>query len=396
MEKSNYFKLLLVFTLVGFICGCTDESNSTITDKTNVDKSSVELYIGVGAGSHSQIQLKSIPEGKQNTWTSLNPNVATVNQTGLVTAVSEGFAVITITSDNVVTSVIVSVRNWIPISNFTLSMDNVSSATMGKFQIVTEINPPDATETLRWSSSDTDVALVDNNGWVTAGRAGSSTITISSASGLDKTVEVAVIADGVMTLREIGIPTDPTAIEPTNPIPEPELTVLSTANWTFPGYNDGSQDETIGYSSQATNEGGSPNGRVTAMLTDDNQFWHARWASPSATYPHWFIVDMEEEEEICAVMLARRDGNNGTSEGYRLYVCPDVPVNQNDPISGYPWINYGNFTFDRNDNAEQIQRLKPPYPTARYVKIYFAPEHRGGAGQYAMFRKFRLYTRAED
>jgi hypothetical protein len=394
MTVSNYFVGFLMLALTCVICGCTQEENRLNTEKRLVDRSSVELYAGQGAGDLSRVKIRSIPEGAQYTWTSLDSKVATVDQTGLVTAVSEGYAVITAASDNELANVVVVVKKWIPLVQFQLEGFDMNENEIvpvlvksknDKFQLVAVgIVPEDATEPVKWTSNDTDVAVVLEDGWITCMGEGSAMLTATIASGFKLTVQIDVEE---ATLGTIEIPDGKPA----------RAARVPDAKMSFPGYDNDSQMETIGYSSQATNEGASPNGRVTAMLADNNQFWHARWSSPSADYPHWFIVDLEEEVEICGVLLARRDGNNGTAEGYRLFTCPDDPsVDQTDPEDGYGWVNQGDFSFDRNNNSEQIQWLEPPFPTARYVKMYFGPEHKGGSGQYAMFRRFGLYMRAED
>ncbi len=394
---SNYFMGFLMFALTCAICGCTDEENSMNTGKRLVDRSSVELYAGQGAGDLSWVQIKSLPEGKQYAWASLDPKVATVNQTGLITAVSEGYAVITAASGDELANVVVLVKKWIPLVQFDLegisfddegTMPVLAKSKNDKFQLVAvDIIPEDATEPVKWTSDDTDVVVILENGWITCVGKGSAILTATVASGFKLTIQIDVEEP---TLGTIEMP-DGTPVRATR-IPD--------ASMSFPGYNDSSQDATIGYSSQATNEGASPNGRVTAMLVDNNNFWHARWGSSNGDglsgvdFPHWFIVDLSKEKEILGVLLTRRDGNGGTAKGYRLYTCPDVIVDQSKPVDGYPWVDQGSFSFDPNNNNAQTQWLKPPFPTARYVKMYFGTEHKGSSN-YTMFRRFGLYTRAE-
>ena len=166
--------------------------------------------------------------------------------------------------------------------------------------------------------------------------------------------------------------------------------ILSRAGWTFPGYNVNSQDETIGYSSQATNEGEVPNGRVVAMIDGNkNTFWHARWSPNASNFPHWFIVDLGETVEINAVMLQRRQNDDRMQTGYRLYTCEDIPFNPNDPVSGYAWEYQGDFPFNPNIDNEQTNRLENMVK-ARYVKMYFDESHRGTSA-YTMIAEFGLY-----
>jgi hypothetical protein len=165
-------------------------------------------------------------------------------------------------------------------------------------------------------------------------------------------------------------------------------------NWVFPGYQDDSQDETAGYSSQATNEGASPNGRVTAMLDGNTAtYWHARWGSPAASYPHWFIVDMRQSVLIREIELQRRQGNGGTAKGFRLYTCKDIPVDTSNPVDGYTWEDQGEYSF--NPAINDAQKIKiDNSPVARYVKLYFDTHHKG-TGDYAMFAEFAVWGQRE-
>ncbi|MDR2038102.1 MAG: DUF4959 domain-containing protein [Bacteroidales bacterium] len=181
-------------------------------------------------------------------------------------------------------------------------------------------------------------------------------------------------------------------------VPVYEYMDIPRDNWEFPGYDANSRYETIGYSSQATNEANDTyptNGHVVAMIDDDaNTFWHASWSSPNTDYPHWFIIDMHQSVLIREVELQRRQGNGGTAKGFRLYTCKDVTVDQNDPDNGYPWEDQGEFEFDPTINdAQKIKVLTSP--TARYVKMYFDITHKG-TQNYAMFAKFAVWGQRES
>jgi len=203
---------------------------------------------------------------------------------------------------------------------------------------------------------------------------------------------------GALTYRTAFIP-EPAALDTfyteyqTIIVKEPPVK-LNRSKWTFPGYDDNSQDGQIGYSSQNTTENGgvSPNGRVIAMLDGlTSTYWHARYAAPLSSYPHWFIVDLGDLVEIEGVMLQRRQGNANSATGYYFYTCESDPVNQNDPVNGYDWEYQGEYTFDRTINDEQVQWITPS-PKARYVKMYFDTKHQAtGAQQFNMFSEFALY-----
>ncbi|MDR2038942.1 MAG: Ig-like domain-containing protein [Bacteroidales bacterium] len=361
MEKikkiSDNVGIFLLVALLGVTYGCVEYDKLDITEKPYVDKTSVVIYIGEGVGDHNQAQLKSSPEGKQYTWTSLDPSVATVTQTGLVTAVSEGFAVISVTSSSDQTNVNVWVRNWIPFEDFTLDKQQVEVKRLDKVQIVATPVPQNASEAdIRWTSSDPAVATVLDNGWIMGNEIGSAIIT-ASAAGKEYQVEVEVV-------------------------PAIARFTINAAN--IPGYT-ASNAGTIGYSSQH-------GGYTILNLFDGNitTFWHTNYSAPASDFPHWFIVDLRRSVIVTEVMLQRRQGNFPSANGFYLYTCPDVTVDQNDPVNGYPWEMQGDYTFNPDINDEQ-RYVMPDALTARYIKVYFDVKHKDGRSPYAQFAEFGIY-----
>ncbi|MCE4566162.1 DUF5126 domain-containing protein [Maribellus sp. CM-23] len=167
--------------------------------------------------------------------------------------------------------------------------------------------------------------------------------------------------------------------------------VISKDTWTVPGYVDNSNFETIGYSSQeAGGEGGSPQGRVIALLDDElGTFWHASWASFGATYPHWFIIDLGKEVTVSRVALTRRQGNGQGQVGQQFLTCAaDGASDQNDPTT-WNWEDQGVYSFDINTNSEQSYRLTNN-PKTRYLKVYFGTDKKGKSN-YAMLSNLRIF-----
>ena len=364
------FNGFLIFALTIAIFGCKYEQFKT-TEKPFVDKTSVELFVGDGAGDRNTIQLKSSPEGKQYVWKSFDTSIATVSQNGVITAVKEGFTTVSVVSDNDATNVSVWVRTWIPLIDFRFDVeeDEIIQDWMDRFKIPVIYNPTNASaQEIQWTSSDPGITSVSENGWISSYQAGKATLTATSYNGIVKTIDVIVRA------------------------PLSFANFISRKDWTFPGYDDGSQNATNGYSSQATNEGGSPNGRVIALLDNNSgTFWHTAW-SPATDYPNWFIIDMQEKAEIYGIMLQRRQGNNGlsTAKGFTFYTCETEPTDENDPVNGYNWVDCGHFSFNITPEEQQKIHVKQPFPIARYVKVYFGANDKG-TGNYCQFAEFGLF-----
>ena len=123
------------------------------------------------------------------TWTSSNTAVAIVDANGKVTAKGAGTATITAKAGEKSATCMVTVKT-VFINNISL---NPNSAVMSKNETLTlsaTITPSNTTDkTVTWSSSNSAIASVDNNGKVTAKSAGAATIT-AKVGGKTATCEV--------------------------------------------------------------------------------------------------------------------------------------------------------------------------------------------------------------
>lgn len=137
---------------------------------------------------------------KRLIWTSTNEKIATVDDNGCVTAVSDGSATITVTTkdNNCIDECVVNVKT--PVTDVKLSSSNLNLNVGKVFTLTAEIQPSNATnKELIWKSSSEDVATVVD-GIVTAKSAGNTVITVISEDGgifdqCDVTVTVPV--DGI-------------------------------------------------------------------------------------------------------------------------------------------------------------------------------------------------------
>jgi len=139
------------------------------------------------------------------TWGSSNPEVATVDSLGNVTAVGPGSAIVTATTRGTNLQAICAVTvadNVIPITNFILNKTELTlgyvspeSGVPATEQLEVTYSPSNTTQKgISWVSDTPTVATVDDNGIVTAVGAGTATITATStAASLTATCDVTVI-----------------------------------------------------------------------------------------------------------------------------------------------------------------------------------------------------------
>ena len=194
------------------------------------------------------------------TWTSSKPSVATVSQSGVVTAVGEGTATITATADGVSNTCRVEVENRVvsvTLSSMSEAMDRGDTLTL-----TAAVSPDDATyPTVTWVSSDESIATVDSNGAVTAVGEGSATIT-ATADGVWDMCQITV----VNRVESVTLSSDAETMEPGDTLP---LTVtISPNDATYQTVRWSSSDTSVATvdSSGLVTAVGSGTATITAMV----------------------------------------------------------------------------------------------------------------------------------
>jgi uncharacterized protein YjdB len=110
--------------------------------------------------------------------------VATVDTTGLITAIAPGTATITVTTLDGAKTATSSVNVVIPVTDVTITPAALVLNNGSTGQLTAAISPVDASnKTVRWTSSDGFVASVDSMGKVTANAPGMATITATTIDG---------------------------------------------------------------------------------------------------------------------------------------------------------------------------------------------------------------------
>lgn len=161
--------------------------------------------------------LPANASNKNLVWTTNDEHIATVSESGLVTAVAVGEVTITATSQStpdISATCQVSVVPT-PVASITLSHTSVSLKATETVSLTATVAPETATvKDVTWTSDNPKVATVDENGVITAVTAGEAVITVTATdgSGVFNTVKVQVepiyaesitiVAEGSTTLRD--------------------------------------------------------------------------------------------------------------------------------------------------------------------------------------------------
>ena len=158
-----------------------------------LNKTDITLTKGTSETLQAIINPSDTTDDKTLKWTSRNPDVATVDNTGKVTAVGGGTATITVKSQNG-KEASCEVKVTSKIESISLNKSNITLSKGTSETLKATINPSDTTDdkTLKWTSRNPDVATVDNTGKVTAVGGGTATITVKSQNGKEASCEVKV------------------------------------------------------------------------------------------------------------------------------------------------------------------------------------------------------------
>ena len=181
--KSGKFLLFALAALTVILAGCKKE-----IDPTSVRLDQHELTIHVG--ETTTLVATIAPANATNTalgWTSAQPTVATVDKGGKVTALSEGQASIIVTTlaggftDACIVTVI---KKPIAVTGVKLDKNELEITEGDTYQLIATVEPSNATnQAVTFSSSDDEVATVDNLGYVRAQNAGKTTVTVKTEDG---------------------------------------------------------------------------------------------------------------------------------------------------------------------------------------------------------------------
>lgn len=186
------------------ICNITVEKQFVNIASLSLNPTSLKMTIG----ENRTIFPTIIPIDATNQnllWSSTNTSVAIISDNGVVTAISEGKAIIIATThdgSNLSATCDIEVnKENVFVSSIAIVPNNIEGEEGECYQLVAEIFPEDSdNKELSWSCNSVDVASVDSNGFVTLKTRGVATITASSTDGSNVKAECTVIVlekDGI-------------------------------------------------------------------------------------------------------------------------------------------------------------------------------------------------------
>ena len=226
---------------------------------TGVSLSQTEVTLAVGGTL--TLTATFIPDYAVSkvTWSSSDEAVATVNESGVVTAKAEGTATITVSSIDGTVTATCAITVGVPVTGVSLSQTSAKLHSGETLALTATVSPANATnKRVTWSSSNQDVATVDENGVVTAKTEGTATITATTADGGKKATCTVTVSYVLVT--GVSLSQTSAAIEVGETL---KLTAtIAPENASYKGVTWSSSNETI-----ATVADGVVTGKTAGMTT---------------------------------------------------------------------------------------------------------------------------------
>jgi|GEM_PF-6710226 len=140
------------------------------------------------------------------TWTSSDKNIVSVDENGYINAKKPGTAVITATTADggFTAACTVTVQDTL-VTGISLDRDSADMEPGEKLRLYATVSPGNAVnKSVKWSSSDPDIAAIDYYGNVTAKKPGSATITVITVDG-GFTAECKITVSAGVIIAEISL-----------------------------------------------------------------------------------------------------------------------------------------------------------------------------------------------
>ncbi len=290
--------LLLIIALFGFLF-----TNRAETPTTSIDITQESLTLSI-SDTEQLTYLEDVLEGTTSTWATSDEQVASISDTGLVTAIGEGVAVITLTNDTASDYVIVFVNGEQTTYTVDITDVSVSLAVDGTYQLAFTQTVEDESLTT-FTSNNEDVATVTDGGFVTAVSEGLAVVTMQNGDAKDYVVvEVAnepltYAVDITETSQVLDIDTT-YQLNATVDVPEGSSSVWASSN---------NQVATV-----------SDTGLVTAIAAGSAVI---TLTNGSAT--DYMLIQVTEEVLTYSVDITEASQNLGIGDTYQLNTTLDIP-----------------------------------------------------------------------
>ena len=308
----------------------------SVTVKSKVSVQSVSVSpstLTLTVGDKQKLTATVSPADAYNknvSWKSSNNNVASVDSGGTVSAVSAGTATITVTTQDgnrTATCQVTVKAATVSVTGVTVTPSSLTLPEGQTHGLTATVSPTNATnKNLSWSSNNTNVATVDQNGKVTAITPGYANITVKTEDGNKTATCYVTVQTASPNYVDLGLSVSWASFNIGGSSPEHygryyawgEVNTKSTYSWgTYTRHSSGSSSSIYKYY--------SGDGRTVLEMQDDiaRTSWGSKWRMPTK-------VEIEELLNNCTW---KWESLNGVY-GYRVtsyYTSKSIFI----PAAGY-------------------------------------------------------------
>ena len=222
---------LLFIILACFSCDIIKETDAAVFS-VSLSQPTAEMIIGETVQLYATV-LPSNANYKSVLWASSKQSVATVSDSGVITAVAEGVSTITASAGGKSATCLVTVSK-VAVVSVSLDWTSYTLEEERSTTLVATVRPANATDSVIWSSSDTSVAIVDQNGTVTAVKNGYAIITAKAGdkqATCSITVKKRVVAVASVTLSKTELSLNKGQTETLTAIVKPDNATNLNVTW---------------------------------------------------------------------------------------------------------------------------------------------------------------------
>jgi uncharacterized protein YjdB len=207
IKRLNFTAIILLLLLTISSCKKTSKLNVTVK---SIDITLQETKIEIG--KEITIVANIIPidaTNKNMTWTSSNPDIASIDKTGKIHAIKKGKTTITVTTEDGKKSDIIELSVFekeIKVESISITIAK-STLEIGKeITIVANILPINATnKNITWNSSNPEIASIDKTGKVHAIKKGKTIISVTTEDGKKTNSYEISIKEKVILIKTISL-----------------------------------------------------------------------------------------------------------------------------------------------------------------------------------------------
>ncbi len=178
---ERWDKVILENGIIGYIF------KNYVTEMPPVQIERIDVNIDnttIQKGERKKLQVTIYPQEANShkvQYISSNPNVATVDNEGNITAIRSGKATITVKAEENNVQNQIEITVYSKVTNIILDQKEIYMQVGDTFQINAGLEPEDANDkSILYSSTDSDVAVITENGIITAKKEGSTNLIASS------------------------------------------------------------------------------------------------------------------------------------------------------------------------------------------------------------------------